>query len=164
MGQRWRSGWATRCKTPAEEAKMTVRYLCTTRLPRAARGEDLYAVSWSCHVQGTPQKFLFLSLKGEEGTGAEPAAWRPAQHLLIVALHSAGAHLALGSATPFSEQSYSPTYSSYSDKECFVVILPRETVKYQQFSNTGLNSWERVAGHPLVVRCILIGFLLFTLT
>ena len=87
-----------------------------------------------------------LSLEGEEGTGAEPAAWRSARHLLAVALqlaapalHSTGGQLALGSATAFSEQFYLPIYSRYSNGECFVAIFPRETVKYRQFSNIGLN-------------------------
>lgn len=51
MGQRWRSRWATWCKTRAEEAKPTLHHPCITRLPRAAGGEDLYTASWSCHVQ-----------------------------------------------------------------------------------------------------------------
>jgi len=54
-----------------------------------------------------------LSLEGEEGTGAEPDAWRPAQHLLAIAPQLAaavpsrtGGQLALGSVTAIFKQSY----------------------------------------------------------
>lgn len=87
-----------------------------------------------------------LSLEGKEGTGAEPAT-EAGRHLLAVALqlaasalHSAGGWLALGPATAFTKQFYSPIYSRYSNGECFIAIFPRETAKYQQLSNIGLNS------------------------
>lgn len=82
MGQRWRSGWARRCKTRAEEAKMTVHHLCRTRLPTAAGAEGLYTASWSYHVHGTPLKFPFplkerRGLEQSQQHGGQPSIFWP---------------------------------------------------------------------------------------
>lgn len=87
------------------------------------------------HTWHTPK--IPLSLEGEEGTGAEPAAWRPARHLLAVALqHSTAPEGSL----PYGQRL--PSLSNFTHQ--LIQDIPMENVllPYSQEKQWNTNSLQ----------------------